>query len=135
MPADMRKYPPGWRQFSAWVRHVRAQDRCECVGQCRMHRPNPQPRRCVEVHRRPAIWARGTIHLTVHHLCNCDPPCLDPAHVLAMCQRCHLRADLARHLKTRRQARLRTLRHAPVPPGSTIGNPPDPSHHPPHHNP
>ena len=105
MPFNASRYPPDWNQFSKWVRFVRAAARCECTGQCRQHRTLPTPTRCVEVHGRPAVWARGTVRLTVAHLCDCQPLCKDPAHVLAMCQKCHLRLDLARHLATRKARR------------------------------
>ena len=67
-----------------------------------MHTPNPTPRRCTERHGQKATWARGKVILTVAHLCNCDPPCTNPAHVRAMCQRCHLRTDRKLHAAHRR---------------------------------
>lgn len=45
--------------------------------------------------------------LTVAHLnatggvCDCDPLCIVPSHVKAMCQRCHLRYDMPRHRAAR----------------------------------
>jgi hypothetical protein len=51
--------------------------------------------------------------LTVTHLngpggpCRCDPLCADPAHLRAMCNRCHLRYDVrlhAAHAYQRRRA-------------------------------
>lgn len=106
MPVDWTRYPPNWPGFSAQIRFARARGRCECTGQCGMHRPNPAPRRCVELHHTPARWFRGTVRLTVAHLCHCDPPCANPAHVIAACQRCHLRIDRFRHA----QARLHNAR-------------------------
>jgi hypothetical protein len=57
----------------------------------------------------PAIWANGIIRLTVAHLCLCDPPCIDPSHVAAYCQKCHLLTDLPLHQRhaaeTRRLAK------------------------------
>jgi hypothetical protein len=97
MPIDYTRYPKHWHAFSHWIRHVRAQGQCECTGQCHLHTPNPTTRRCQERNRQPALFARGTITLTVAHLCHCDPPCAIPAHVIAACQRCHLRIDRKLH--------------------------------------
>lgn len=101
MPVDWTRYPPIWKSFSYHVRFVRAQGRCECTGECGMHRPNPRPRRCVEMHRQPARWFHGRVTLTVAHLCNCDPLCTNPGHVIAACQRCHLRIDRYKHAQAR----------------------------------
>jgi len=108
MPMPPDHYPPGWKEFSLSIRLQRAQGRCECTGQCGMHRPNPQIRRCTERHAHKAQWARGKVRLTVAHLCACNPICTNPAHVIAACQRCHLRIDRwlhARHAKATRNNR------------------------------
>jgi hypothetical protein len=103
MPPD--HYPPGWNQFSARIRFERAQSRCECTGQCGLHGGPSQGRRCTEIHHKPARWFKGTVRLTVAHLCNCNPICLNPLHVRAMCQRCHLRVDRFIHAMHRQHAR------------------------------
>jgi len=100
---DMKKYPEGWREFSDEIRFVRAGGRCECSGNCGLHLTHPGPRRCVERHGEPALWAKGKIILTVAHLCDCDPPCANPEHVLACCQRCHLRIDVPFHVENRKR--------------------------------
>ena len=109
MPRPKPTYPPGWKAFSRDIRTIRAEGRCECTGECGLHRTHPGPRRCVECHRQPALWANGTVTLTTAHLCDCDPPCLEAAHVKSMCNRCHLRVDVPLHTKhaaeTRRLAR------------------------------
>jgi len=101
MPIDWSRYPANWRTFSAQVRFARARSQCECTGQCGMHTPNPNPRRCVELHGKPARWFHGRVTLTVAHLCHCDPPCAIPEHVIAACQRCHLRIDRYKHAHAR----------------------------------
>jgi len=101
MPMPPEHYPPGWNPFSRAIRYARAKGRCECTGQCGMHRPNPGLRRCIEQNHQPARWARGRVVLTVAHLCQCHPICLNPAHVIAACQRCHLRIDRFRHARVR----------------------------------
>jgi len=47
------------------------------------------------------------IILNTAHMCNCSPPCTNPAHVFAACQRCHLRYDAFKHAATR-AARAKT---------------------------
>lgn len=104
--ADTTKppYPPNWKLISLAVRE-RSGGRCECVGECALHRG----RRCVELDGQPARWARGLIVLTVAHL----DPTVQPdgfldsrqANLKAMCQRCHLRIDSQLH----RWNRSRTL--------------------------
>ncbi|HEY5870358.1 MAG TPA: hypothetical protein VI542_33125 [Candidatus Tectomicrobia bacterium] len=107
MPRPKPIYPPAWKDVSRMIRQERAQGRCECWGECGLHRTHPGPRRCVEMNSMPAVWARGRIVLTVAHLCACEPLCADPAHLKACCPRCHILIDLPLHLKhaaeTRRQ--------------------------------
>jgi len=108
LPADMKRYPEGWKEFSHWIRFVRSGRRCECGGQCGLHKTNPGPRRCKEVHGERAVWAKGKVILTVAHLCDCNPPCKNPEHVIAACQRCHLRIDQKLHTQNRlKNSRLR----------------------------
>jgi hypothetical protein len=94
-------YPAGWAQFSAFIRFARANGRCECTGECGLHGGPTATHRCTEVHHTKARWARGTVRLTTAHLCTCDPRCANPAHVKALCQRCHLRFDRFRHAAKR----------------------------------
>jgi hypothetical protein len=104
-------YPTEWKEFSHFIRHERAQGQCECtgLGLCGLHCMHPGPRRCVERDRQPALWAQGIVVLTVAHVCSCELPCIIAEHVLAMCNRCHLRFDVPLHMKhvaeTRRLAR------------------------------
>jgi hypothetical protein len=106
MPMPASHYPPGWKEFSSFIRYQRAQGRCECTGECGLHRTGPIVRRCIERHHTPATFAKGTIRLTVAHLCNCQPICLNPMHVIAACQRCHLRIDRYRHAAHRLARKL-----------------------------
>ena len=105
MPADMSLYPPNWESFSAYIRFGRAAGRCECEGECGLHKTTPGPRRCSERHGHAAKWARGKIILTVAHLCTCDPLCAFDDHVKAMCQRCHLRVDSDLHVRNSKKKR------------------------------
>lgn len=112
MPWDRSKYPPEWDQFSARIRFGRAAGRCECEGECGLHRTHPGPRRCTETNGAPATWARGKIMLTVAHLCDCAPPCAIDDHVKACCQRCHLRIDVPLHVRNASSTRRRRLEEA-----------------------
>jgi hypothetical protein len=103
-------YPPGWTAFSAYIRFERAGRRCECRGECGLHGSNTGNRRCVEEHHKPAKYARGVIRLTTAHLCQCRPICLNPMHVIAACQRCHLRIDRYMHA-AHRLAHQMALQH------------------------
>ena len=112
MPADMNRYPLGWDDFSIEIRFDRAGGRCECTGECGLHRNHDlyheASRRCFERHGLRAAYAKGVVVLTVAHLCACDPPCMIPEHVKAMCQRCHLRTDQKLHVQHRhRNKRLK----------------------------
>lgn len=80
-------YPDDWEAISREVRD-RSGGRCECEGECGLHRG----RRCVERHAEPARWARGKVTLTVHHL-DGDKQNSDRKNLKAMCNRCHLRCD------------------------------------------
>lgn len=110
MPCDLTRYGPDWKAFSAHIRFVRALQQCECFGLCGIHRG----RRCQERHHAKARWAKGTVRLTVAHVCECDPPCTDPNHVIAACQRCHLRIDRYKHATSRQDARRRNAASKPV---------------------
>jgi 5-methylcytosine-specific restriction endonuclease McrA len=108
MPWDKSRYPADWDAIrEAMLR--RAEGQCQCVGSCGLHRTHPGPRRCTERQHTPAQWARGRIVLTTAHLCRCEPPCGTLEHLAMMCQRCHLRTDMALHKEhaaaTRRKAK------------------------------
>lgn len=110
-PMIRARYPDNWEDFSRKIRFGRAGSRCECTGECGLHRTTPGPRRCSEVHETKAKWANGIVLLTVAHLnadggpCQCDPFCANPDHVKAMCQRCHIRYDHPRHMENASKTR------------------------------
>jgi hypothetical protein len=106
VPVDRSKYPKDWKEVVLAVRK-RSGDRCECQGQCGLHKTTPGPRRCEEVNGRAARWARGRVVLTTAHLCECQPLCGNLAHLIHACQRCHLRIDVELHKKHRRENRER----------------------------
>lgn len=113
-----QQYPAGWHEFSQQIRFERAGGRCECEGECGLHGggngirglpgiPEVAGRRCIEQHGRMAEFASGRVVLTTAHLCRCDPPCMIPEHVKAMCNRCHLRVDVELHVKHAAGTRMR----------------------------
>lgn len=101
MPMNRTLYPTGWEAFSIEIRAGRAIHRCECKGQCGTSHQKDTFGRCPEVNHQPGRNQRGRVILTTAHLCDCYPICKRADHVLAMCQRCHLRLDMARHTASR----------------------------------
>jgi len=101
--SEQTRYPPNWKTISAKIR-ARSGGRCECEGECGLHRTNPGPRRCVERHDEPAKWARGRVVLTTAHLDH-QPENCDDANLKAMCQRCHLRYDTPHHQRNAKATR------------------------------
>jgi hypothetical protein len=127
MPMNKGEYPVNWLEISLRIRFERAQNRCECVGECgRDHeaeiRTLPSGKllkigvdkvttRCpaINTHNHPISGSR--VVLTVAHLDH-DPSNSADTNLLAMCQRCHLKYDEAHHqrnaAKTRYQAKIST---------------------------
>lgn len=99
---DPTIYPPEWKAFSCYIRFERAENQCECVGECgREHNG-----RCWAINGNPT--ERGsTVVLTVAHLdadggpCQCKAEtgkkCAIAEHNKAMCQACHLLYDMPHH--------------------------------------
>lgn len=100
------RYPINWKAISHRIRFHRAAGRCECEGECGLHRTNPGPRRCVEIHGKPAVWARGVVVLTVAHLDH-TPENVRDDNLKAMCQRCHLLYDKDHHQANAAETRRR----------------------------
>jgi len=88
MPFDKSRYPDDWKEFSLHIRYGRAKGKCELCG---------------AINAQPHPVTRSRVVLTVAHLdypggiCLCEiitgKKCCNPAHVLALCQRDHLRMD------------------------------------------
>jgi hypothetical protein len=98
---DRGRYPANWKTEIVPAVRARSGGRCECTGECGLHRTTPGPRRCVERNGQPAKWARGKVVLTVAHLDHTPEHC-DLTNLKDMCQRCHLRYDVKHHAGTRR---------------------------------
>lgn len=104
-PENRARYPKNWKEISLRIRE-RSGGRCECSGECGLHRTTGGPRRCEERHGLAAKWANGKVILTVAHLDHMPENC-EPENLKAMCQRCHLRYDIDHHKKTARATRER----------------------------
>jgi len=106
-PSERARYPKDWTAISLRIK-VRSGGQCECEGECGLHRTHPGPRRCDERQGERAHWAKGFVVLTVAHLDHQPEHCADD-NLKAMCQRCHLRYDVAHHQRnaaaTRRAAK------------------------------
>jgi hypothetical protein len=104
-PENKARYPKDWKLISLAIRE-RSGGRCECEGECGLHakRVSGDVRRCAEKNGLKARYAKGKVVLTVAHLDHTPENC-DPSNLKAMCQRCHLRYDIAHHAKTRRKTR------------------------------
>jgi hypothetical protein len=98
-------YPANWPQVSLELRAGRALWRCECTGTCGVNHQDFPSGRCPEVQGQHGKHQRGRIYLSSAHTCDCYPLCAIKAHILVLCQSCHLRLDLTRH----KAARLRTV--------------------------
>ena len=98
-------YPDDWEAVSHRIRFERAGGRCECTGECGLHKTNPGPRRCEEINGQPGKWSArpgARIVLTVAHLNHTPGDCQDE-NLRAMCQRCHLRYDRHLHVANRKK--------------------------------
>jgi hypothetical protein len=126
MPIDYKKHYVGWwKQFSEYIRFERAENRCECTGECGMvhvgrcdARNGQYKVKGLSILETPIQgkfydrehWSR--ICLTVAHLdfdggvCRCKKEkgikCAIPSHCKAMCNGCHLMMDLPHHIENRR---------------------------------
>lgn len=121
-------YPPDWKEISLAIR-ARSGGRCECVGECGLHKTGRMPLRCYRcggyVTERTGIgWecsACGYTRREGRKRCterngalamwakgkvmltvahlNHHPADCRPENLKAMCQRCHLRYDQPQHMR------------------------------------
>ena len=99
MPIDYREYPSDWLSVIRPRVLARAQNRCECTGECGLH----HYWRCQEKHGRPGRFTNGRIVLTIAHMNRgifgrFHEKSNPKATLKALCQRCHLRYDLEHHI-------------------------------------
>ena len=88
MPINYKEYPKNWKWLSKQIRK-REGDKCYfCFAR------NGQKH-----------WLTGSkVVLTVHHI-DGDKKNNKPLNLIALCQRCHLRLDLEKHIKNRKRTR------------------------------
>lgn len=126
MPMKREQYPDNWQQISLRIRTERALNKCEQCGAPNgglIARYREDPSLYVDMSDEADLYRTAEIEtfepvavvLTVHHI-GVDKPdgtpgsaqdkmdCRDE-NLIALCQRCHLLADLAHNIK----ARLKTL--------------------------
>jgi hypothetical protein len=124
MPIDYSRYPDNWLEISRYIRDVRADGKCEQCGApngVAIARPYGAEDKWVVAHEAIGFeqYYRTpiTVVLTVHHIgvdhedsTPGDPhdkmDCRDN-NLIALCQRCHLLADLDIHIQKARETRQR----------------------------
>jgi len=89
MPINYKEYHPKWRLISRLIRFIRANNKCENCG-ADNYKPHPV--------------TGSTVILTVAHLDH-DKNNNRFTNLKALCQRCHLRYDLSRHIENRKYGR------------------------------
>lgn len=116
-PENRKRYPLDWPLISWFIRFVRAEGRCECSGECGLHRG----RRCIERHGDPGLFMAGRVILTTMHLDH-EPENCRGENLLAGCQRCHNRYDRGHRRQSAAEAAgqerlpLNSPQAAPLPP-------------------
>lgn len=99
-------YPADWAEISHRIRFQRAGGKCERCGVPHGHFRDEfeavhDPKTWASLQAQGFIWRATRIILTTAHLDH-DPTNNDEQNLAALCQRCHLRHDLAHHLMSRR---------------------------------
>lgn len=129
MAMDKSRYPSNWDAISHRIRYERAGGKCEwCGAPDRAHikrlKANPAQWEVTTADfPGDATWYRASrVVLTVHHIGipHEDGTPGDPhdkmdvreANLAALCNRCHLYADLPIHIENARKTRLRKKREA-----------------------
>lgn len=86
MPINYKDYPENWKEIRANIIE-RAGNRCELCD-AENHKPH---------------WKTGSkVVLTIHHI-DGNKNNNNPLNLIALCQRCHLRLDLYKHIKNRKR--------------------------------
>jgi len=102
MPMKRENYPPNWEDISKYIRFIRAENQCECAGECGSHDGDCD---AVNYENHPVTGSK--VVLTVAHLDHdttnneYDLKNRHIGNLKAMCQRCHLNYDAEHHAKNR----------------------------------
>lgn len=95
---NVARYPKDWKEISARIRFIRAEGRCECVGECGLDHAG----RCDARHGHPHPRTTAkSVTLTTAHLSDPIEDCSD-ANLKAMCEQCHNKMDAPSRLAGRR---------------------------------
>jgi len=87
-PENRARYPKNWKAISHRIRYERADQRCECEGECGLDHDG----RCTARHLEPHPTTGSKVVLTTAHLAEPIEDCSD-GNLKAMCQQCHNRYD------------------------------------------
>ena len=103
MPCDYKEYPKNWKWLSRQV-ILDAGDRCElCYAPNRTYvqRLKWADYPWYKIKNAQEGEKHTRVVLTVHHI-DGDKQNSTKQNLIALCQRCHLRLDLAKHMKNRK---------------------------------
>lgn len=107
MPCDYKEYPDNWKWLSKQLRKDRG-NKCELcyapngLNVARFDNSSVHTWEYLsEVDDRWGDYKKTKIVLTVHHI-DSDKQNNDLRNLIVLCQRCHLRLDLHKHIKNRK---------------------------------
>lgn len=89
-PENRSRYPKNWADISNRIRFVRAEGRCECVGQCGLEHEGG---RCAARHGHPHPKTGSRVVLTTAHFHGSEIEQCGDDDLFAGCQQCHNRYD------------------------------------------
>jgi len=88
MPCNYKEYHPEWKVISRSIIRDRAKNKCEL---------------CDAGNGKPHWKTKSKVVLTVHHIReSLGKKNIDSLNLIALCQRCHLRLDLHKHIENRK---------------------------------
>ena len=115
MPCNYKDYPPNWKEIVARLKKKRG-DRCElCFAQNGMKVGRP-----IKGHISEHPWYSSVlshvVHLfrttkiiiTTHHI-DSNKKNSDDNNLILLCQRCHLRLDMRKHVANRRKKAVKEM--------------------------
>lgn len=95
MPINYKEYHPDWKNISKFIRHERAENKCEWCGAVN-HKPHPV--------------TGSQVVLTVAHIDH-NKKNNNYKNLAALCQRCHLNHDRKHHVSNRKYGKKHRGRH------------------------